>query len=118
MKTIEQRRLEILNWEKDNRNSNNRSVSDESGLCVYSGAIGCAVGRLVSDKTLCYKMDNLDDSSFYHVFSLLPEDVRELGKDFLSVVQEFHDTKVYWNENGLTSRGMENYDYIKKNYCS
>lgn len=117
MKTIEKRRLEILDWEKDNRNINNRSVNSVS-MCAYSGPIGCAVGRLVSDKDLCYKMDSLDDSSIYHVFSLLPEDVRELGKGFLSVVQELHDTNVYWNENGLTSRGMENYDDIKKNYCS
>jgi hypothetical protein len=118
MKTIQERRLEILDWEKNNRNINNRSVNSDS-MCTYSGPIGCAIGRLVSDKDLCYEMDNrVDNTSVNRVFSSLPEDVRELGKGFLSIVQEFHDTDVNWNENGLTSCGMGNYDYIKENYCS
>jgi len=118
MKTIQERRLEILNWEKDNRNFNNRSVSDESGLCVYSGPIGCGVGRLIEDKDLCYNLDKSPFSAVPCIFSFLPKDVRELGEDFLCSVQLFHDRKANWNENGLTSIGMKTYDCLKKTYCS
>jgi hypothetical protein len=117
MKTIQESRLQILDWEKDNRNINNRSTN-ECSLCSYAGPIGCAIGRLVVDKDLCRTMDQMDDSAAAAIFYMLPGNVQELGEDFLSIIQDFHDATINWDEDGLTSRGMERYDYIKMNYCS
>lgn len=116
MKTIEERRLEILEWEKNNRNINNRSTAN--GGCVYSGEIGCAVGRLIEDKDLCLALDNEDGSSVYDVFERFPDNVKGLGMDFLRAVQDLHDTAYHWDESGLTNSGLYRYNEIKKVYCA
>lgn len=117
MNTIQERRLEVLEWEKNNRNINNRSTN-ESSLCSYAGPIGCAIGRLVVDKDLCRMMDQMDDSAACAIFHMLPGDVQELGIGFLGAVQEFHDRVVNWDEKGPTPRGIGHYNHIKSDYCS
>lgn len=120
MQTIQERRLEILNWEKDNRNLNNRSVkSNDSTACTYAGPIGCAVGRLIDDKELCAKLDEKKDSSVAakSLFDLLPEEVQDLGQAFLTDLQRLHDGLRFWNEKGLSSEGLIRYDAIKEHFC-
>jgi hypothetical protein len=114
MKTINERRLEILEWEKNNRNLNNRSV--DGGICKYSGPIGCAVGRLIDDKELCEKLDNSKDGStgVRRVFYQLPDSVKELGEDFLARLQYLHDNIVYWDDAGLNDSGILAFDTIKE----
>lgn len=118
--TIEQRRLEILDWEKNNRNLNNRSTEGEGTVrCMYSGPIGCAVGRLIDDKELCAELDADDDGAVYepYVFAQLPYHIKELGQDFLNDLQNLHDNSQAWNENGLSSRGKELYEKTKARWC-
>lgn len=118
MKTIKERRLEILKWEKNNRNIFNRSTKFDK--CIYSGEIGCAIGRLISDKELCEKLDSFKITGVYEpfVFNSLPENVKELGKPFLSDIQLLHDNEGYWNENGLSESGMFFYKKIKQTTCN
>jgi hypothetical protein len=118
MKTLKERRLEILEWEKNNRNISNRSTKFDN--CVYSGEIGCAVGRLISDKNLCEKLDSFKTTSVCGslVFNSLPENVKELGKPFLIDMQHLHDSEGYWNENGLSESGMSFYEKIKQTTCN
>lgn len=106
MKTIKERRLEILKWERENRNSKNRSTNI-GGSCIYSGEIGCGVGRLIEDKDLCARLDNDVASGvcLTSVFEQLPENVRELGQEFLRDLQRLHDLEYHWNTKGLSVVG-------------
>ena len=117
MKTINERRLEILEWEKNNRNLNNRSV--DGGICKYSGPIGCAVGRLVDDKELCEKLDNRKDgkgTGVRRVFNRLPDSVKELGIDFLSSIQYLHDNDCYWDDAGPNESGIHSFITIEEHF--
>ena len=109
MKTINERRLEILEWEKNNRNLNNRS--EDGGICKYSGPIGCAVGRLIDDKELCEKLDNSKDGNtgVRSVFDQLPDSVKELGEDFLARLQYLHDNECYWDDAGPNEYGIHSF---------
>jgi hypothetical protein len=111
MKTIQERRLEILKWEKENRTSQNRAVNNraiDSETCLYSGEIGCGVGRLIEDKDLCARLDSFggDAGVCNHlVFEQLPDNVKELGQGFLQDLQKLHDDGHYWTPDGLSDDG-------------
>jgi hypothetical protein len=108
MKTKQERRLEILKWEKENRTSQNRAIKDSS--CLYSGEIGCGVGRLIEDKDLCARLDSFDGEAGvgnHSVFEQLPENVKELGQGFLMDLQKLHDFGHYWTPNGLSDDGND-----------
>jgi hypothetical protein len=111
MKTIKERRLEILKWEKENRTSKNRAIEFFSnGTCLYSGEIGCGVGRLIEDKDLCARLDSLRGGAGvcnHSVFEQLPENVKELGRDFLMNLQKLHDDGHYWTPDGLSDDGND-----------
>jgi hypothetical protein len=110
MKTIKERRLEILKWERENRTSQNRAINQEL-TCIYSGEIGCGVGRLIEDKDLCAKLDSSSDRCggsgvcLPSVFEQLPENVQELGQEFLMDLQALHDHGQHWTSNGLSNAG-------------
>ncbi len=116
MKTIKQKQLRILNETINNFNSTNRCVT-ENGSCNYylEGKQGCAIGRLIEDKELCKKLDKLDYGgvSYHNVFDLLPDELKELTKGFLSDLQNLHDESECWNETGLTNRGLNRVGGIK-----
>jgi hypothetical protein len=120
---IQEKRLEILEWEKANRNSKNRAVvimEHNCPRCIYSGEIGCAVGRLITDKSLCERMDLCEESrvSSFSIMALLPPEIEELGTDFLSQVQDLHDESQNWNEGGLSEVGLEKWNSVKEMYCN
>jgi hypothetical protein len=103
-------------------NSTNRSVSvlgSGGASCLYRNLNpklpGCAVGRLIKDKRLKGKLDDCDDSGIYksEVWNLIPEDVKMWGQEFLTKLQAFHDTIQNWDENGLSSKGLEEFNFIK-----
>jgi hypothetical protein len=109
MKTIQERRLEILKWEKDNRTSQNRAINNTLA-CLYSGEIGCGVGRLIEDKDLCARLDSFGGVAGvcnHLVFEQLPENVKELGQRFLMDLQKLHDFGHYWTPNGLSDDGND-----------
>lgn len=104
MKTIKERRLEILKWERENRNSQNRAINVDLS-CMYSGEIGCGVGRLIEDKDLCARLDMLGGVCLTYIFEQLPENVKELDQEFLKDLQKLHDYGHHWDEKGLTDDG-------------
>lgn len=74
-------------------------------LCVYSPETsgkttseGCAVGRLIPTE-LATRLDQTytGDSTVTKIFDELPEDLKDLGLDFLADLQGLHDTEIYWD---------------------
>lgn len=117
-KKLIKRRQELLNDTINHYNSNNRS-SSISGQCYYypvsDKSEGCAIGRLIKDKELCkdFGCRNLSD-----VFEQIPNELQELGKEFLMELQNLHDLKENWNENGLSENGKEQAEFIREIYLA
>lgn len=110
---VRQKRLEILTWERDHRNINNRGT-DRYGNCVYSHKCngGCAVGRLISGE-LAEKLRGQIEI----VFNWLPPEIRELEMAFLEELQLLHDEISNWNDNGLSSKGMKDWEDLRRKWC-
>jgi len=115
---IKQRRLEVL--EDTCRHFNSKNLAEDGrGVCLY--ALGCAIGRRIPDLALRERLDRCGISSSVrndHIFRLLPAELQELGKDFLSDLQVLHDTKGNWNETGLSNKGKAAAAEIRRNYCT
>jgi hypothetical protein len=112
---VRQKRLEILTWERDHRNLNNRAI-DIMGDCVYSHKSngGCAVGRLLSEE-LAEKISDLGQIEI--VVDYLPPEIKELGIGFLEELQLLHDGISNWNDNGLSSKGMKDWEDLRRKWC-
>jgi len=82
------------------------------------------VGRLIEDKDLCAKLDNSGDGSgvcLPSVFEQLPENVQELGQEFLMDLQKLHDHEQNWTGNGLSDVGenfMTELEAKWSNWCT
>ena len=83
---------------------------------------GCAIGRLISEE-LQIELDSISDSEengsgVYNleVFILLPEEIQALGQDFLSSLQNLHDSGTFWSRKGLTEAGKRRVTEIKRIY--
>lgn len=121
-KALEQKRLSFLEDGLNYFNSNTRCVNN-GGTCVYSPiegkSKGCFIGRAVQlEKAL--ELERLFSSMGVNVdkvFNILPKEMRDLGKDFLTACQSLHDTEYYWNELGLSEYGTEKVENIKQVYC-
>lgn len=123
--TLEAKRAFYLNDMVAYFNSNTR-CSDGS-KCLYTQtrfSEGCAIGRRLPSE-LSIKLDNgIEDedgftvSSVFNtaVFKILPQWMQELGKDFLSGCQEFHDTICHWDDLGLSDEGTKQLKYLKGKY--
>lgn len=79
---------------------------------------GCAIGRLLSPKLQeeldkNYKGSGMKDS----IFSILPQEIQDLGQDFLWRLQSLHDIDDNWNSEGLTKKGERRVKQIEKAYC-
>lgn len=127
-KSIEQCRLEILHWERDNRNLNTVNVSSK-GMCYYTAKgdnpFGCAIGRMLP-ASLCKELDSFASSdkssgsptvASQEVFNMLPKSIQNLGIDFLTELQNLHDMVNNWNYEGLSSLGTKVFEDIKQKYC-
>lgn len=116
MNAIQKKQLAFLNETIAFYNSSNRCVLDN--ICRYAPLTaqtpGCAIGRTLKPK-LKKELDLLSDNgeSFLTVFKLLPNRLKILGKDFLGKVQNLHDSKRNWDENGLSEFGQREATYIK-----
>lgn len=112
-------RQEILQWEVDNRNLNNRCKKGTACLYYIPYKTGCAVGRLLTKKKakqIEEIVEKTGQGSVFAVFELLPEEVRFLGLDFLADIQIFHDNCYYFTNKGLSSSGIEKAKKIAEKY--
>ena len=90
--------------------------------CTYSPATigntiseGCFIGRKLPSE-LALKLDYMAPSkTFSDVFDLFPNDLKELGIDFLTDCQVLHDKSVYWTNTGLSELGDYAYERLKEN---
>lgn len=111
--SLRQKRRNLLNETKNHFNLGNRSQS--GGKCKYAG-VGCAIGRKIKNKRLCAILDGKSDSGIATVFSKIPKSLRELGIDFLGMVQELHDDEKNWTATGLSEIGKENVNEIRAQF--
>ncbi len=119
--SIEAKRLKVLEDTCEYFNVSKRNA--DGFTCRYNPihekTEGCAIGRLIKDKALCAKFDELEafESGVDYVFDELPEDLQELGQEFLARLQDLHDDVDNWTETGMSDDGLEQKDSIKNNYC-
>ncbi len=113
--TLKEKQLKLLVETSEHFNSGNRSVSKYNNLCTYGG-VGCAIGRLILEKSLCDELDKMGDTSVYNkrIFDLLPLYLRELGEDFLGAIQDLHDNKLHWANDGMSEAGRLRFAEIKR----
>lgn len=126
MSTIKEKQLAFLEETVNHYNSTNRCVNTSNGECYYHPATldlegvsqGCAIGRHL-DPELAKRLDiefNRVPVSDDKVFVLLPDNLKELGEEFLSHIQLLHDTDPYWNTTGLSKQGEIFVDRIKEQF--
>ena len=89
--------------------------------CAYSertlgliGTNGCAIGRLLSDEL----KENLDklypNVSVDRIFHLLPLNIQYYKVKFLTELQNWHDTPIFWLNNKLTNSGYNKIEEIRE----
>jgi hypothetical protein len=75
---------------------------------------GCAIGRLLTPE-LRRSLPNGGVRDF-DIFPKLPDDIRELGPDFLAALQCLHDNKDNWVPGGLTAYGRDTAEGIRSDF--
>lgn len=123
---IIQKRIEILQWERCNRNLKNRNAHRVTGGCMYEPLggekkYGCAVGRLLPteiqkqcDTTYLGQGSGVTNA---RILKMLPEDILALGKDFLEELQSLHDNSDNWTEEGVSRHGCDRFRRMEKMFC-
>lgn len=127
MNKLQIKQLEVLE-ETVKYYSENTERRCIKGSCTYAPensdkvgiSDGCAVGRLL-DPELRLKLDEIFSSgggnsgvSNDHLFSMLPEKVRNLGMAFLTDLQGLHDESYNWSVGeGITVKGEDNAQAIR-----
>lgn len=117
MKTIESRREEILidtidHFQKFERCINKKGVVAYSGDSLFLDTIGCAIGRLLPD-TLSKLIDrNYGEVGLQKIWFLIPEEIQELGQEFLIELSCLHDNDKWWFNGKLSEEGLEFYEEI------
>ena len=115
---IKQKQLKLLKETVEFYSTDTSRRAENKGGCFYLTDDGrrCAIGRLCSlelARTLKDKFgSNTVGTSL--VFKRLPEEIQELGQEFLNQLQAFHDENTYWDEKGLTTSGKERLIQIKE----
>lgn len=119
MKSLEQRRLDFLEEMVSfyGEDTSRRSIH-RNGDCLYwDKATGnkCSIGRYIPEYKYNGEIENepVKDAC---VFELLPKEIQELGKNFLTEIQRFHDDElgIRWNDKGLTESGKYRIEIIKE----
>lgn len=98
---------------------NRRAVEkDDYGFvnCSYKTTDGrkCAIGRHLLDNNISLEGKSVTSEI---VQSLLPEEIKLLGIDFLWAIQRLHDENAFWNEFGLSKEGQLELNDIKFKFC-
>ncbi len=120
MTELQQKQLALLEETAKFYNLKNRSVY--KGNCKYFHPTkqGCALGRLIPDKELCQRLDELTQEktnfSFNEAFEMFPDDLKKYTWQFLAEVQELHDYEFFWTDNGISFKGEQKVDRIKRQF--
>ena len=122
---IKERRLALIEDTMNHFNTTNRAIKKNihgGNMCTYAPvdgvSSGCAIGRLITDKALCFEMDEFDTSvDDDKIIARLPSEVKKLGISFLSKLQQLHDQEKYWNSLGLSVQGVVYADNLKDEFC-
>jgi len=101
---------------------NRRSVDTNYGICYYSyEGKNCAFGRYINDvDNFIKKHPNYNSETPWSIIStfgieVMKEEVRHLTDEiFWEKIQKLHDSEWYWNETGLTQRGIKYTNEIKE----
>ena len=109
LKTRKEKKLDLLNDTINYYNTNNRGIDPSNGKCSY--AFDCAIGRLIPDMELKKKFGNLPINL---VYDHLPNKLKKFDLQFLTFIQNLHDIEENWNEKGLSQRGKEQVEFIKR----
>jgi hypothetical protein len=115
---IKKARRALLDETISHFNLNNRGITKDG--CSY--AAGCAVGRKINSR-LAKKLDKVIDItgdssvSCPEVFNQLPKKLQVLGVDFLSELQQLHDSGQNWNDKGLSVIGESSVEAIIQRFC-
>lgn len=122
MKTIQERRLDFINSEfyPYIDNPKLRAVDDNS-ICFYldpETGNQCIIGKQIPKDKCSPDIEGCSLTTNDLVFSLLPKDVRELGRTFLVTLQKLHDLNCYWDDNKFNELGQDRLEEIKKEYCT
>ena len=112
MKTLKQKRKEVLDIVTKHFNSKNRSVTC-SGTCLYLSEDGskCAVGMFIKDEYIndedWVETHNEEGAGclLENTDEILIEEYRGLGAEFWTSVQYLHDGVSHWSEKGLSVTG-------------
>ena len=107
-------------------NSNNTARKAETDNCTYMNEAGamCAVGRCLTNEGMqifkAFEDNNLDVNTsvefFTNVYGMdefdnaLKEEYRGHDVEFWKNLQYLHDSIYYWDENGITERGLDRVD--------
>lgn len=119
MNELQKKQLAFLEETAGFYNTDNRALND-TGDCVYIStdkSPGCAIGRHIPAE-LGKKLDDAPFSGVSNddIFNALPYSLKELTKQFLTDIQELHDTAWNWNEEGLTETGKNRVLELKKEF--
>lgn len=110
--TLKQKQAQFLFETVSHFKLNNRGLRYPVGnTCSY--AAGCAIGRKIKSMEIKEAMDFINCETPWaidaelpkEVFSLLPNDLKELGSNYLRQVQKLHDDYINWDMEGLTELG-------------
>lgn len=119
-RVIEEKRLEILLDTINYFDSSKLNI--ENGYeCKYypvnKSKEGCAIGRLIEDKKLCEELDSEKLTDVGTIFNKLPNNLKELGEDFLIDLQNLHDRSNNWGEDGLSEIGYPYFIDMLIDHC-
>ena len=126
--TIQEKQTKLLEETANFYNSRNRSTNVIGQCaCQYSASAfspGCAIGRWLPEE-LSYKMDvEYRGASIYsmvkipEIWDQFPSELKELGVDFLFLIQDLHDNSCNWEQNGLSFTGKNRVEFIKDSILS
>jgi hypothetical protein len=99
-----------------------RAYDEEKGVCMYHTEDGrnCAIGReLKSPSTFGVATDSADEGvGSLSLMKELPKRLRVMGEEFLSNIQQLHDSDKYWNipESKLSYAGRDRVEFICTKY--
>lgn len=116
-------KVEIINMVANHYNKHNRA--EEHGGCRYITNDGkmCAVGMCMTDEALedfkysfsgVFGIQEMIKSE--SIDSVLKDEFRGHSTSFWTDMQMLHDEAAYWDEEGLSCRGIEKYVKLKEKY--